>query len=91
MGIPPWTSGIIQLRYPLINVMGHLMGHLNAAFKCSAYQLVAQNWYKVQSQSTYFIKLFWLSCPQTRMLIVFHTMPFAVTLSKALVHYYYMP
>ena len=53
--------------------------------------IVAQNRYKVQSQSTNFIKPFWLSCPQIPMMIVFYTMPFAVTLSKALVHYYYMP
>ena len=28
---------------PLENVMGHLMGHLNAAFKCSAYQLYSSS------------------------------------------------
>ena len=71
----------------------NLVSPLNS-FKCSACQLVDQNWYKMQSQSTYFVKVFWMTFPQTPMLcmlIVFHTMPFVVTLSKGLVHYYYMP
>ena len=48
----------------------------------------------MQSQSTYSVKIFWVTRPQTPMLcmlIVFHTMTFAVTLSKDLVHYYYIP
>ena len=63
-------------------------------FKCSAYQLVDQNWHKMQFQSTYLVKYFRRAHPQTpmfSMLIVFHIMPFAVTLSKGLIHYYYMP
>ena len=49
---------------------------------------------QMQSQSTYFVKLFWVVHSQTPMLyilIVFHTVSFAVTLSKGLVLYYYMP
>ena len=48
----------------------------------------------MQSQIACFVKLFWVPCLQTPMLcilIVFHTMPFVVTLSKGLVHYYYVP
>ena len=64
------------------------------SFKCSACQLVDQNWHKMQSQNTYFVKVFWVTFPQTPMLcmlIVFHIMPFVVKLSKGPVHYYYMP
>ena len=64
------------------------------SFKCSAYQLVDQNRHKLQSQSTYSVKIFWAAYPLTPilcMLILFYTMPFAVTLSKGLVDYYYMP
>ena len=60
----------------------------------SACQLVNQNWHKMQYQSTYFVTIFWVARPQTPMLyvlIAFHTMSFAVTLSKGLIHYYYMP
>ena len=74
---------------PVKNVMSPLN-----SFKCSVYQLVDQNWHKMQSQSTYFVKKFLGGTPQTPMLcllIVFHTMPFAVTLSYGLIHYYYMP
>ena len=49
---------------------------------------------QMQSQSTYFVKFFWVAHSQTPMLcmlIVFHTVSFAVTSSKGLVHYYYMP
>ena len=63
-------------------------------FKCSAYQLVDQNWHKMQSQNTYFVNVFCMACPQTPMLcklIVVHTMSFVVTLFKGLIHYYYMP
>ena len=67
------------------------------SFKCSAYQLVDQNWHKMQShaQSTYFAR-FLGGMPQTPMLcmlIVFHTMTsVVVTLSKVFVHqYYYYP
>ena len=38
--------------------------------------------------------IFWVACPQTPMLcmlIVFHTMPFVVSLSKGLIHCYYKP
>ena len=64
------------------------------SFKCSVYLLVDQNLHKMQSQSIYFVKIFLVTCPQTPiicMLTVFHTMPFAVTLFKGLVHYYNMP
>ena len=70
-----------------------LVSPLNS-FKCSACQLVDQNWHRIQSQSTCFVNFFWVTFPQTPMfcmLIVFHTMPLVVTLSKGLVHYYYMP
>ena len=74
-------------------VKKNVVNPLNS-YKCSGYQLVNQNWHKMQSQSTYFVKLFWVACHQTStfcMFIVFHTMPFAMALSKDLVHYYYMP
>ena len=73
--------------------MKNVVSPLNS-FICSVYQLVDQIWHKMKSQCTYYIKCFWVACPQTPMLcmlIVFHTMQFAVTLSKGLVHYYYMP
>ena len=63
------------------------------SFKCSAYQLVNQNWHTKQYQSTYFVKIYLGGMPQTPMLcmlIVFHIMPFAMTLSIRLVHYYNM-
>ena len=61
------------------------------SFKCSAYQLVDQNWHKMQSQNTYFVNIFCVARPQTPMLcklIVVHTMPFSVTSFKGLIHYY---
>ena len=63
-------------------------------FKYSAYQLVDQNWHKRNLRTPIFVKLFWVAHSQTPMLcmlIVFHTVSFAVTLSKGLIHYYYMP
>ena len=71
----------------------NLVNPLNS-FKCSACQLVDQNRHRIQSQSTCFVNVFWVTFPQTPMLcmlIVFHTIPFVVKLSKGLVHYYYMP
>ena len=74
-------------------VKKNVVSPLNS-YKCSGYQLANQNWHKMQSQSTYFVKPFWVACHQTPtlcMFIVFHTIPFAMALSKGLVHYYYMP
>ena len=65
------------------------------SFKFSAYQLVDQHWHKYNLRALIiFVKKFWVTRPQTPMLcmlIVFHTMSFAVALSKGLIHYYYMP
>ena len=76
-----------------MSVKKNVVSSLNS-FKCSAYQLVDQKWHKMQFQSTHFVKIFQVARSQTpmfSMLIVFHTMSFAVTLSKGLIHYYYMP